>query len=195
MSILIPVLGDQLTHGLASLRDVDRADAVVLMMEVAQETTYVRHHQRKIALILSAMRHFASELRADGWTVDYVRLDDAANTGSFTGEVKRAVARHGARALRIVEPGEWRVKTMIDGWARACAVPVEILPDDRFVCSILEFQTWAQARNELTMEFFYRDMRRKTGLLMTPDGKPESGVWNMDKDNRAPPRRGINYPE
>ena len=45
------------------------------------------------------------------------------------------------------------------------------------------------------MEYFYRDMRRKTGLLMTPDGKPEGGQWNLDKENRAPPRRGINYPE
>ena len=91
MTILIPVLGDQLTHDLASLRDVDRRDAVLLMMEVADETTYVRHHKRKIALILSAMRHFAEELRVDGWTVDYVQLDDPSNTGSFSGEVARAV--------------------------------------------------------------------------------------------------------
>ena len=195
MTILIPVLGDQLSQGLASLRDVDPGDAVVLMMEVAEETTYVRHHQRKIALILSAMRHFASELGAAGWTVDYVRLDDPDNRGSFTGEVERAVERHRATSIRIVEPGEWRVKTMIDGWAKRLGVPVDVLPDDRFICSILEFQTWAQARNELTMEFFYRDMRRKTGFLMTPDGKPEGGRWNLDKDNRAPPKRGINYPE
>ena len=59
MKLLIPILGDQLSHHLASLRDVDRADAVVLLMEVADETRYVRHHKRKIALILSAMRHFA----------------------------------------------------------------------------------------------------------------------------------------
>ena len=188
MTILIPVLGDQLSHGLASLRDVDPGDAVVLMMEVAEETTYVRHHQRKIALILSAMRHFAGELGAAGWTVDYVRLDDPGNRGSFTGEVERAVERHRATSIRIVEPGEWRVKTMIDGWAKRFGLPVEVLPDDRFICSILEFQTWAQARNELTMEFFYRDMRRKTGLLMTTDGNPEGGRWNLDKDNRALPQ-------
>ena len=89
MTILIPVLGDQLSHCLASLRDVAREDAVVLMMEVADETTYVRHHKRKIALILSAMRHFAAELRAAGWTVDYIHLDDPDNSGSFTGEVAR----------------------------------------------------------------------------------------------------------
>jgi len=195
MTTLIPVLGDQLSHNLASLRGIDKADAVVLMMEVAEETTYVRHHKRKIALILSAMRHFAAELRAAGWRVDYVALDDAGNSGSFTGETKRAIERHRATAIRIVKPGEWRVKVAIDGWAKAFGVPVQILPDDRFICSTLEFQTWAQARNELTMEFFYREMRRKTGLLMTSDGKPEGGQWNFDKDNRAPPKRGVNYPE
>lgn len=195
MTILIPILGDQLSHGLASLQSVAKDDAVVLLMEVADETTYVRHHKRKIALILSAMRHFADELRADGWTVDYVELDDPANSGSFTGEVARAVERHRPTSIRIVESGEWRVKTMIDGWADRFGIAVDIRPDDRFVCGILEFQTWAQSRNDLVMEYFYRDMRRKTGLLMTAAGKPEGGQWNFDADNRAPPRRGLNYPQ
>ena len=84
---------------------------------------------------------------------------------------------------------------MIDSWARRFGLPVEILPDDRFVCSILEFQTWAQARGDLMMEFFYRDMRRKTGLLMSADGKPKGGLWNLDKANRASPKRGLNFPE
>ena len=195
MTILIPVLGDQLTHALASLRDVDRGEAVVLLMEVAEETTYVRHHKRKIALILSAMRHFARELEGDGWRVDYIRLDDPENSGSFTGEVLRAVDRHRPDLIRVVEPGEWRVKVAIDSWASRSGVPVDVLSDDRFICGTLEFQTWAQARQDLTMEFFYRDMRRKTGLLMDAGGKPEGGQWNLDKDNRAPPKRGLNYPE
>lgn len=195
MTILVPILGDQLTRDLASLQGVAKGDAVVLLMEVADETTYVRHHKRKIALIFSAMRHFADQLRAAGWRVDYVALDDPANTGSFTGEVARAIERHSPSAIRIVEPGEWRVRRMIEGWSERFHLPVEMLIDDRFVCGILEFQTWAQSRNELVMEYFYREMRRKTGLLMTADGKPEGGQWNFDKDNRAPPKRGLNYPE
>ena len=39
-------------------------EAVILMMEVWDEATYVRHHKQKIVLIFSAMRHFAEELRA-----------------------------------------------------------------------------------------------------------------------------------
>ena len=191
--ILIPVLGDQLSHELASLRDVARDDAVVLMMEVAEETTYVRHHKKKIALILAAMRHFATALTADGWTVDYVRLDATGNSGSFTGEVARAVERHRPATIRVVEPGEWRVLKAIEGWETALGLPVEILPDDRFACGILEFQTWAQGRRELRMESFYRTMRVKTGLLMDGDD-PVGGQWNYDRDNRAPPKTGMIYP-
>lgn len=194
MTTLIPVLGDQLSHGLSSLQDVDKADAVVLLMEVADETTYVRHHKSKIVLIFSAMRHFAEELRNAGWRVDYIRLDDPANSGSFTREIARAMERYQIDAIQITESGEWRVKAMIDGWEKRFGCPVRILDDERFLCGVLEFQTWAQSRNELVMEFFYREMRRKTGLLMTGDGKPEGGQWNFDKDNRKPPKHWLNYP-
>ncbi len=194
MTILIPVLGDQLSRDLASLRDVDRSDAVVLMMEVWDEATYVRHHKKKIAMIFSAMRHFAQALRADGWTVDYVALDTDGNTNSFTGEVRRAVERHAPSAIRVVEGAEYRVRRMQDEWADRTGVEVDILPDDRFVCPLPDFYTWAQGRREYRMEYFYRDMRRRTGLLMTEDGKPEGGKWNFDHDNRATPPRGVNYP-
>ena len=88
---LVPLLGDQLSRTLASLRGLSREYTVVLMMEVHEEATYVKHHKQKIVLIFSAMRHFAAALRHDGWTVDYVTLDDPDNSGSFSGEVARAV--------------------------------------------------------------------------------------------------------
>jgi deoxyribodipyrimidine photolyase-like uncharacterized protein len=88
------VLGDQLTPGLSALEGLDPARDRVLMMEVMAECTYVPHHPQKIILILSAMRHFARALAARGVAVEYMRLDDTANTQSFAGEVARAVARH-----------------------------------------------------------------------------------------------------
>ena len=91
--VLVPILGDQLTRTLASLRGRTKDDTVVLMMEVWDEATYVKHHKQKIVLIFSAMRHFAAELEDAGWTVDYVKLDDGDNAGSFTGEVARAIER------------------------------------------------------------------------------------------------------
>jgi deoxyribodipyrimidine photolyase-related protein len=189
VSTLRIVLGDQLSRGLSSLRDYMPGDTV-LMMEVVEEATYVKHHKQKLVLILAAMRHFAEELRHHGFTVDYVRLDDPANTGSFTGEVQRAVARHTPSRLVVTEPGEWRVSEMMKGWN------AEILSDDRFFATPAAFAVWAKSRKQLRMEFFYRDMRRLSGLLMAGDD-PVGGQWNFDHDNRKslpgdvtpPPRR------
>jgi deoxyribodipyrimidine photolyase-related protein len=191
--VLVPILGDQLSPAMSSLADRSPDDTVVLMMELADETRYVRHHQAKIALILSAMRHFADDLRAAGWRVDYVLLDDPANTGSFTGEVVRAAQRHGARGVQVTEPGEWRVRQMIDTWADATGLRVRVMPDTRFVCPLPDFFAWAAGRRELRMEWFYRDMRRKTGLLMDGD-QPEGGRWNLDAENRAGPEPGLAPP-
>ena len=102
--VLVPILGDQLSLTLSSLEGLSAGEATILMMEVGDEATYVRHHKQKIVLIFSAMRHFAEELRTAGFEVDYVRLDDPANTGSFTGEVARACERH-ARAAGAARMG------------------------------------------------------------------------------------------
>ncbi len=193
MARLILLLGDQLSRNMASLRDADRENDRVLMVEVAEEATYVRHHKKKIAFLFAAMRHFAEALRTDGWTVDYVRLDDPANSGRFTGEVERALARHRVDRIMVTEPGEWRVRAMMDAWSERFGRPVDILEDDRFVCNHNQFRAWAQDRKQLRMEYFYREMRRKTGLLMDGD-QPVGGRWNFDADNRKPAKADLFMP-
>lgn len=163
------------------------------MVEVMEEATYVRHHKKKIAFIFSAMRHFAEELRSDGWKVDYIKLDDPDNTGSFKGEIARAIKRLKPKGLLVTEASEWRVKTDIAGWEKRHDLPVNILADTRFIASHTEFQEWAQGRKQLRMEYFYRDMRRKTGLLMEGD-KPIGGKWNYDSENRKPAKPDLFMP-
>ncbi|MDT0575036.1 cryptochrome/photolyase family protein [Croceicoccus sp. F390] len=194
MTVLVPILGDQLSPDLASLRGCTKEGTVLLLMEVREETTYVRHHKQKIVLILSAMRHFAEAMRADGWTVDYIELLDPDNTGSFSGEITRAAARHNAKAIRIVEPGEWRVLQDLNTLKSSLSCRFDILPDDRFLCSIPQFIGWAQGRREIRMEYFYRDMRRQTGLLMDGDDEPAGGQWNYDAQNRASPDDSMDPP-
>ena len=187
MTTLRIVLGDQLTRGISSLRGLKPGDAV-LMMEVVEEATYVKHHKQKLVLIFSAMRHFADELRHEGIAVDYVALDDPANTGSFSSEVQRAIARHKPSHIIVTEPGEWRVLEMMKGWG------AEILNDDRFFASPASFAAWAKGRKQLRMEFFYRDMRRASGLLMEGE-EPAGGQWNFDHDNRKALPKDVKPPK
>jgi deoxyribodipyrimidine photolyase-related protein len=180
---LIVILGDQLSINISSLAAGDPAHDRVLMAELHDEATYVRHHKKKLAFLFSAMRHFAKELRAAGWTVDYVALDSPDNQGNFTAQVGHAITANLPERIIVTDAGEWRVSQILNGWQAAFGIPVAFLPDTRFIASIPEFLNWADGRKQLRMEYFYRDMRRKTGLLMDGD-KPVGGKWNYDADNR-----------
>lgn len=183
MTVLRIVLGDQLSDDLTALTDLDQGRDTVLMMEVDEESTYIRHHKQKIVLVLSAMRHFAEALRQRGVKVDYVKLDAPDNTGGFTTEVKRAVARHRPSRIVVTEPSEWRVQALVDGWASLTGTPVEVRADHRYFASRVRFADWARGRRGWRMEHFYRQMRREHGILM--DGEqPAGGEWNYDRANR-----------
>ncbi len=187
------VFADQLSPELSAVADLSNGD-VVLLAEVAAETAYVPHHPKKIAFLFAAMRHFAAELAADGVKVRYVQLDDRANTGSLRGEIERAVRDLKADRVIVTEPGEYRVLDDIRGWEKAFGVAVEIRPDDRFLCSIRDFENWARGKKQLRMELFYRWMRERTGWLMDENGEPEGGRWNYDALNRKAVDPGTDFP-
>ncbi|MEL6216835.1 MAG: cryptochrome/photolyase family protein, partial [Pseudomonadota bacterium] len=155
---LILVLGDQLSHNLTSLTAGDPEQDRVLMCEVAEEATYVPHHQKKIAFLFSAMRHFAEELRNDGISVQYVKLDDTGNAGSLKAQVADVLEAGDSTFDRIIvtKPGEWRLLEDMQDWSGTFGVEVELRDDDRFIATLDEFADWADGRKQLRMEYFYR---------------------------------------
>jgi len=185
MTTLRVVLGDQCSEALSALDELDMAHDVVLFAEVRAECTYVPHHKQKIALVLSAMRHFAEALRHRGVMVAYTRLDDPANTHSLAGEVARMAAVHDATRIIATHPGEFRVLQDMQAWSSRTGLPVEIRDDTRFLCTLSRFRAWAGEKKQLRMEYFYRQIRRSTGLLMQAPDEPVGGQWNYDHDNRA----------
>jgi deoxyribodipyrimidine photolyase-related protein len=185
------VLGDQLSHHLSSLGDIDPARDTIWMCEVWEEATYVRHHKKKIAFIFSAMRHFAAALTGKGYAVHYTKLDDTHNAGSFRGEIARAIKQLKPQKIIVTAPAEYRVLQDMQKWQKDFSVPVEIRADDRFYATADEFAAWAKERKQLRMEYFYREMRKKHGILLAPDGTPEGGQWNYDSENRKPPEGGL----
>jgi deoxyribodipyrimidine photolyase-related protein len=187
------VLGDQLTHWLASLREADPQTDVICLFEVWEEATYVPHHPKKIAFLFAAMRHFATELEAKGFQVHYTRLDCPENTGSFFGELQKAVESYRPERIDLTFPGEYRVWEAMNQWGSHFEVPVTIQDDDRFLCSLENFQQWAKGRKSLRMELFYREMRQQHQVLMN-ESEPEGGQWNYDAENRKFPKGSLRIP-
>jgi deoxyribodipyrimidine photolyase-related protein len=192
MKTLVPLLGDQLSLDISSLQAVEKRNAIVLLCECADETSYVAHHKKKLVFVLSCMRHFKQQLHDDGWSVIYRQLDDENNRKSIASSIELAVAEHQCEQIVMTEVGEYRLRESLRALQSNLSIPMDLLPDTRFLCSTEAFQSWAASRKQLRMENFYRDMRRQTGLLMEDD-KPVGGQWNFDKDNRKPAGRSVKF--
>ncbi|WRQ88412.1 cryptochrome/photolyase family protein [Actomonas aquatica] len=182
---LVLVLGDQLDEASAAFDGFDADQDGVAMMEVAAESTHVWSSKIRIALFLSAMRHFRDRLREkDDWPVEYVELDDRANTQALDSEVERLVRRHHAQKLIAVETGDWRVEQQLQAAAKRAGVELELREDRHFFSSREDFRVHAKGRKQLRLEYFYRELRKRHGVLIDDEGKPEGGEWNYDADNR-----------
>lgn len=184
------VLGDQLSFDLASLTELDPHQDAVLMVEVREEARHVPHHPQKIVFIFSAMRHFARALQQQGICVHYVSFDDPLNTGSVPSELIRWQSLLQPEEIHLTECGDWRLEQSL----KECDLSIQWHSDSRFLCSRDEFSSWGKDKKQLRMEFFYREMRRKSGLLMNADGSPAGGSWNFDADNRKALPRGVATP-
>jgi deoxyribodipyrimidine photolyase-related protein len=180
---LILVLGDQLDPQSSAFDGFDAKQDAVWMAEVKEEATHVWSHQARITLFLSAMRHFCDSLSESGLVVHYCKLDDPENLGSLENELTATSRRLSPEKLILTEPGDWRVEQNLQTTAQILGLPLEIRPDRHFICSREEFSAHVKGRKQLRMEFFYREMRRKSGILMK-NGEPWGGEWNYDKENR-----------
>lgn len=193
MKTLRLILGDQLTHSLPILEDLGAEDHV-LMMEVYDEAAYVPHHPKKIAFLFSAMRHFSKELTDRGIKVHYIRLDSEESRSSFSETLEGFLEKESFNQVLVTEPGEWRVLEEFQKLEDSLEIPLKILPDTRFFCSIPDFKKWAKGKKSLLMENFYRLQRKEQGILLEENGKPAGGEWNYDKENRKAIKGAIKLP-
>jgi deoxyribodipyrimidine photolyase-related protein len=180
---LVIVLGDQLDEDATALQGFDPVQDVVWMAEVSEESTHVWSAKQRIAVFLSAMRHFAETLRSKGFPLHYTRLDDEGNLGTLHLELARAIALHQPQQLLLTAPGDWRVLQGLRDTAAQYGVPLQLLDDTHFFSTVREFAAHAKGRKQLRLEYWYRELRRQHGILMDGD-QPVGGQWNFDADNR-----------
>lgn len=187
MKKLILILGDQLDMDSVALREVNPKTDEVLMIESVKEAKHVWSHKARIALFLSAMRHFAEYLKSQGFSLTYIEHSPI----SIVEELRSKIIGGKFTHLVFVEPGEWRLKQSIEALALELNITLEMLQDKHFYCTLEEFKEWVANKKELRLEYFYRLMRKTHGILVDQDGNPEGGQWNFDRDNRKPfPKKG-----
>ena len=180
----VVILGDQLDAQAEVLRLSDPQQDRIWMAEARQESTHVPSSKTRTVLFLSAMRHFAQHLRDQGWTVDYQRIDDPNASDSLGERLALSLKQHPAQEVWVTAPGEWRVLQMLRDTVRDAGLSLQVQDDTHFYTTVRDFARHAQGRKQLRMEFWYRELRQRFGVLMNGD-QPEGERWNFDADNRA----------
>ncbi|QDL56613.1 cryptochrome/photolyase family protein [Rhodoferax aquaticus] len=180
---LVIVLGDQLDLQSTALQGFDAAQDLVWMAEVREESTHVWSAKQRVAVFLSAMRHFADALLRQGLPVAYTRLDDPDNQGTLALQLAHAIARYQPVGLVLTAPGDWRVLQDLRAVAARHQLPLDLRDDTHFFSTVREFAAHAKGRKQLRLEYWYRELRHKHRILMDGDA-PIGGQWNFDADNR-----------
>ena len=165
------LFGDQL--GPHFLND---ATQPVLLIEASQAFRRRVCHRQKAHLVLSAMRHRADELGAG--RCRYVRSS-----------TYRAGLADVDGPLEVIQPTSWAALHLVDRLAGEREI--DRLTARGFTTSRAEFATWAQSRTgrRLLLEHFYREARERLDVAMEA-GRPVTGRWNYDQENRDRPPRG-----
>jgi deoxyribodipyrimidine photolyase-related protein len=148
---------------------LDAPDQPVLLIESRAVLRRRRFHRQKAHLVLSALRHRAAEL---GDQADFHQADTYAE----------ALDRY-REPLSVCAPTTWSSRDHV-----LARPDLQVLAARGFVTTQADFAGWAEGRGRrrLLMEDFYRDARRRHGVLM--DGaEPVGGRWNLDTENREPP--------
>jgi deoxyribodipyrimidine photolyase-related protein len=187
------ILGDQLNASHSWFQHQQK-DVLYVMMEVVQETDYVRHHRQKVLAFFAAMRNFAKALTSKGFDVHYLRLDDEQNTGSITDNLAALLARYPDAQLQCQLPDEYRLDHQLRSWAGAENITIEWFDSEHFLTQRNCLDKIFKSDDSLLMETFYRHMRRRLGILMDGD-KPLGGKWNFDADNRKKLPKNVTVPE
>lgn len=179
---LRPILGDQLNARHSWFENKD-SETLYVMMELAQETSYVVHHRQKVLAFFKAMRNFAKALEAAGHRIFYIKLDDACNQQSLTQNLLWLLEETGAERIECQQPDEYRLDHQLKSWAGVNSLNIKWFSSEHFLTGRSSLDRYFPDTDNYLMETFYRKIRVEYDLLMD-NGKPAGGRWNYDKDNQ-----------
>ncbi|PVW17002.1 cryptochrome/photolyase family protein [Marixanthomonas spongiae] len=177
------VLGDQLNHQHSWFSSTNE-NHLYFMAEMEQETNYATHHIQKVVAFFESMRNFTKWLKARGHSVVYYKLDSSENKQDLAENLNYLIEKHHIEKFEHQLPDEYRLDEQLKKFCKSVSIKTKAYDTEHFYTERTELETFYEGKKELTMEYFYRHMRKKHNILMGNEKDPEGGKWNFDKSNR-----------
>ena len=165
----------------------------VYMAEDMEFCRHYRYHQQKLVLILAAMRHYADELRAAGFTVHYQNLETAEVP--FAEGLRRYLQGGNCAELWHIEIESKPLQTRVVALCQEVGLVRHEIQSPMFLTSRSFFKEFTGQSKSLLMARFYKQQRQNLGILVDAEGQPEGGQWSFDAENRKKLPRDLVPPE
>lgn len=193
MKTLRLLLGDQLNHK-HSWYDDPNEDVIYFMAEMRQETDYVVHHIQKIVAFFEAMKNFSEWLKDRGHHVIFYDLDHPDNSQQLIKNLKALFKEHSIDTFEYQLPDEYRLDQQLKTFCKESSVTSEVFDTEHFLTQRNDLADFYKGKKEMTMEYFYRNMRKRYAIMMVNQKDPEGGTWNFDSSNRKKWKETIPIP-
>ena len=167
---------DQLSDEIGPLSREPGHELGIVLIESRWKAARRPYHRQRLLTLWANQRHFALEQAERGVAVRYLRADEP-----FAVVLARLSAELGP--LRAMEPAERELRADLAPLVESASL--EILDHEGWITTRDDFVDGCGEEPPWRMDRFYRQVRRRTGLLME-DGAPVGGKYSFDAENREP---------
>ncbi len=182
---------DRYTDRVGPLVEQSATDTGIVIVESTAKALRRPYHKKKLAVLLSNMRHFALEQQAKGVAVLY----------HFSPQ------SHGQALLKLQQERHLPALTCMTPAERELRLDLSLMQKSGLAVHFVEDSTWVSTQKDFldtygpfkadksyVMDRFYRRIRQQTGILMR-NAKPVGSKFSYDAENRNPYKGQVPVPE
>jgi deoxyribodipyrimidine photolyase-related protein len=165
------------------------------MAEDYELCTYEKHHKQKILLFLSSMRSYADKLKNNKYRLEYSKIEDKSFKNTYFEKLKKIISQKKITGISSFEVEDKFFEKKLKSFFIKSKIKWTIIQSPMFLNSRDEFKTYLSKTKKPFMATFYKEVRRKSGILMGADGTPIGGKWSFDDENRNKLPKNISAPK
>lgn len=150
-----------------------------------------RFCRQKLMLHRASMKRYADGLKEQGKTVHYIDAMEIEHTG----ELGSRLGADKVHSLRAMDPEDYNLLLRLGAGCRRHQIELVVQPDPHFLTSVQDIEEFVGTKKKLFFTNFYIEQRKRLGVLLEQDQKPQGGKWSFDTENRKRLPAGHEPPE
>jgi deoxyribodipyrimidine photolyase-related protein len=151
----------------------------VFLLEHPRFFSQFNFHKQKLLFHRASMKAYAARLSRKHVKVHYIEHAKLREAGGLA----QLVEKKRVTEIAVTDACDFSLRDELQETARQLGAELTVAASPQFLCDAPSLETFFRGRKHLSMASFYRQQRKRLGVLVE-DGKPAGSKWSFDADNR-----------